>query len=133
MNKVCASGMKSVTLGAQSIALGHHEVVITGGMESMSNAPYYLDKARKGLPLGSQSLIDGILGDGLTDPKYGIHMGECGEEAASKYNIGRQEQDAYAIASYKRAADAVKVASTDRHVFSMTRRFPYLIAWFDAT
>jgi acetyl-CoA C-acetyltransferase len=109
VNKVCASGLKSIALGAQSIALGHSNVVIAGGMESMSNVPFYVPKMRDGCAVGHQSLLDGLLIDGLVDPTYGIHMGECGEEISSKYSISRKEQDEYAMLSYKRAQEATKV------------------------
>lgn len=79
-------------------------------MESMSNVPYILPGARMGFSLGHQQLVDGILGDGLIDSKYHIHMGECGEETALKYSISRQDQDAYAISSYERAIAANKVS-----------------------
>ena len=109
INKLCASGLKSVTLGAQSIALGHHSVVATGGIESMSNVPYLLPGVRNGFGFGHQQFMDGILADGLIDSKYHIHMGECGEETSLKYSISREEQDAYAIMSYERAIAANKV------------------------
>jgi acetyl-CoA C-acetyltransferase len=94
-------------LGAQSIALGMAGSVAAGGMESMSNAPYYLPSMRKGAGYGNQTVLDSILHDGLTCGKYKVHMGECTEETVKKYNISREEQDAYAIESYKRASNAV--------------------------
>jgi acetyl-CoA C-acetyltransferase len=109
VNKVCASGMKAIMLGAQSIMLGHRDVVVAGGMESMSQVPFYLDaKARLGLKYGHFQMVDGILRDGLTDVYDGIHMGNCGDMCATKYNISREEQDKYAIESYKRATAATK-------------------------
>lgn len=108
VNKVCASGMKAFMNGVQSIALGQNNTVVTGGMESMSNAPYLLEKARAGFGYGHQQVIDSVLKDGLWDAHYQIHMGDCAEETAIKYDIGREEQDAFAIQSYKRAAEAVQ-------------------------
>ena len=106
VNKVCASGMKAFIAGAQSIALGLHRTVIAGGMESMSNAPYLLEKARAGLGYGHQQVTDCVLKDGLWDARYQIHMGDCAEETAAQYGIGREAQDAFAIESYRRAAAA---------------------------
>jgi len=108
VNKVCASGMKSIMWGAQSILLGDNDVVVAGGMESMSLSPYYLDKARKGYRLGNGTLIDGMMYDGLTDPFSKTPMGLAGELCAKECQISREQQDAYAISSYTRAADAWK-------------------------
>lgn len=108
VNKVCASGMKAVMHGAQTIALGQQGVVVAGGMESMSNAPFYLDKARAGYGYGHQQVVDGILKDGLWDAKYQLHMGDCAEETAATHGITREAQDAFAIACYKRAAAAAE-------------------------
>ena len=107
VNKVCASGLKSVMLGALSIKAGYNNIVLAGGMESMSNAPYYLEKARPGFGYGHQQVTDSIIKDGLWDPLYQIHMGNCAEDTAHKMNISRQAQDDHAISSYKRAAAAV--------------------------
>jgi acetyl-CoA C-acetyltransferase len=106
VNKVCASGMKSIALGAQSIMLGDHDVVVAGGMENMSQAPFYLDNARYGYKLGNGQLLDSLIKDGLTDVYNKYHMGNAGELCAKECNITREEQDAYAIESYKRAAKA---------------------------
>ncbi len=106
INKVCASGMKAIMLGAQSIMLGDNDIVVAGGMESMSNAPYYIAKARWGMKYGNTELIDGIVRDGLQDPYEGYMMGTCGEICAEGYNFSREDQDAYATASYKRAEAA---------------------------
>src|SRR3546814_751873 len=106
VNKVCASGMKAVMLGAQSIMNGATQVVVAGGMESMSNAPYYLNKARNGYRLGHQQVTDGILADGLWDVYNDYHMGSAAELCATECNIPRQEQDQYAITSYQRAISA---------------------------
>ena len=106
VNKVCASGMKAVMIGAQSIALGHNDVVIAGGMESMSNIPYYLMKARSGYKYGHGELLDGLQFDGLTDIYNQIAMGVCADNTAKEMNISRKDQDDYAINSYKRSANA---------------------------
>jgi acetyl-CoA C-acetyltransferase len=106
VNKVCASGMKAVMLGAQSIMLGQQDVVLTGGMESMSNIPYYLAKARTGYKFGNGELLDGLTYDGLTDIYNQVAMGVCADNTAKEMNISRQDQDNYAINSYKRSAAA---------------------------
>lgn len=106
VNKVCASGMKSLMLAAQSIMSGANEVVVAGGMESMSNVPYYLDKARNGYRLGHGQLTDGLVKDGLWDVYKNYHMGSAAELCARENNISREAQDAYAIESYRRSADA---------------------------
>lgn len=106
INKVCASGMKAVMLAAQSIQLGQNDVVVAGGMESMSNVPFYLDKARTGYKLGHQSVTDGLIKDGLWDVYNDYHMGSAAELCATECNISREDQDAFAIESYKRAQSA---------------------------
>jgi acetyl-CoA C-acetyltransferase len=106
VNKVCSSGMKTVMLGAQSIMLGHNEVVMAGGMESMSNIPYYLPKVRWGMKYGGGELVDGLEKDGLRDAYDQGAMGIFADYTASKYGVSREEQDAFAIQSYKRAAQA---------------------------
>lgn len=106
VNKVCASGMKAVMFGAESIMLGLNDVVIAGGMESMSNIPYYLMKARTGYKYGNGELIDGLQHDGLTDIYNHCAMGVCADNTAKEMNISRKDQDDYAIASYKRSATA---------------------------
>jgi acetyl-CoA C-acetyltransferase len=108
VNKVCASGMKSIMLGAQSIMLGHSEVIVAGGMESMSNIPYYLPKVRWGLKFGGVEMVDGLQKDGLTDAYNHLAMGTCADATAVKFNLSREEQDRYAIQSYHRAANATK-------------------------
>ena len=104
VNKVCASGMKAIMLGAQSIMLGQNDIVVTGGTESMSNIPYYLMKARYGYKYGNSELIDGLQHDGLTDAYDHCAMGVCADNTAKEMNISRQDQDNYAINSYKRSA-----------------------------
>ncbi|MCC7297592.1 MAG: acetyl-CoA C-acyltransferase [Bacteroidia bacterium] len=106
VNKVCASGMKSVALGAQSIMLGHNDVVIAGGMENMSQVPHYLMGSRTGFKFGPINMIDGIQNDGLLDVYSNSLMGACAELCATEYGITREDQDAFAIESYKRAAAA---------------------------
>lgn len=108
VNKVCASGMKAVMFGAQSIMLGQNDVVVAGGMESMSNIPYYLMKARYGYKYGNGELVDGLQFDGLTDVYNHCAMGVCADNTAKEMNISRQDQDAYAINSYKRSAESWK-------------------------
>jgi acetyl-CoA C-acetyltransferase len=108
VNKVCGSGLKTVMMAAQAIAAGDAEIVVAGGMESMSNAPYYLPKARTGYRMGHGQLIDGMVHDGLWDPYNDFHMGIAGELCASERKIDRERQDAYAAMSYRRAQAAVK-------------------------
>jgi len=108
VNKVCASGMKAIMFGAESIMVGNNDIVVAGGMESMSNSPYYLDKARKGYRYGHAQLIDGLIKDGLWDVYNNFEMGGAAELCAKECNISRQEQDAFAMESYKRAAKANK-------------------------
>ena len=106
INKVCASGTKAIMLAAQSIALGEQDIIVAGGMESMSNVPFYLDKARTGYRLGHGTLTDGLVKDGLWDVYNDYHMGSAAELCASTCEISREQQDAFAIASYQRAQAA---------------------------
>lgn len=108
VNKVCASGLKAVMLGAQTIALGQAEVIAAGGMESMSLAPFYAPGVRTGYRYGHTTLIDSILRDGLQDAYCGLTMGEVTETCAATYGLTRQMQDAYAMRSYQRAQEAQK-------------------------
>lgn len=108
INKVCSSGMKATMLGAQAIMLGDADVVVTGGMENMSQAPYYLEKARTGYKYGNGTLIDGLTKDGLIDVYHNYPMGNAAELCAKECNISREEQDEFAIESYKRSAKAWK-------------------------
>ena len=103
INKVCSSGMKSIMLAAQSIRCGDNEIVIAGGMENMSQVPHYFAKGRSGQKLGDMKLIDGLVMDGLTDVYNKVHMGVCAEKCAKDYNISREEQDDFAIESYKKS------------------------------
>ncbi|MGK7391557.1 MAG: acetyl-CoA C-acyltransferase [Candidatus Cyclobacteriaceae bacterium M2_1C_046] len=106
INKVCSSGMKAVMFGAQSIMLGQNDVVVAGGMESMSNVPYYVPKGRFGYKYGHGQLVDGLMHDGLWEVYNEFPMGNCADNTAKEMNISREEQDEYAINSYKRAAKA---------------------------
>ena len=106
INKVCASGMKAVMLAAQSIMLGDNDVIIAGGMESMSNVPFYMQNMRWGNKYGDVSAIDGLAKDGLTDVYHNYAMGNAADLCARECNFSRQDQDSYAIQSYKRSADA---------------------------
>ncbi len=108
INKVCASGMKAVMLAAQNIMTSGADIMVAGGMESMSNVPYYVPKARFGYKYGNAELIDGLAFDGLTDVYNKTAMGISADNTAKKYDISREEQDAYAIQSYQRAAEATK-------------------------
>lgn len=108
INKVCASGMKAITLGAQSIMLGISEVVVAGGMENMSQIPYYIPNARWGYKYGHGEIVDGLAKDGLTDVYNQKAMGVCADATAARYEISREAQDAYAVESYKRAAAATE-------------------------
>jgi acetyl-CoA C-acetyltransferase len=106
INKVCSSGLKSIMLASQTIMCGDNDVVIAGGMENMSNVPHYFAKGRNGQKLGDMKLVDGMVKDGLTDVYGNVHMGLCAEKCASDNNISREEQDAFAIESYKRSAES---------------------------
>lgn len=106
VNKVCASGMKSISLAAQAIMLGDADVVVAGGMESMSQVPFYLENNRWGAKYGNGTVIDGLAKDGLTDVYGNVPMGNCAEICAKEYNFSREDQDAFAIESYKRSAAA---------------------------
>ena len=107
INKVCASGMKAIFLAAQSIKCGDSEIVVAGGMENMSMVPHYYN-ARQAKKLGDVKLTDGMVKDGLTDVYNKVHMGSCADECAREYNISREDQDDFAIQSYKKASDAIK-------------------------
>lgn len=108
VNKVCGSGLKAVMMAAQGIQVGDTELVVAGGMESMSNAPYLIPKAREGYRLGNGELIDSMINDGLWCAFDNQHMGCTGEVVASRFNVSRSEQDAYALNSHQKAAAAIK-------------------------
>ena len=106
VNKVCGSGLKAVVLGTQALKLGDEEIVVAGGMESMSNAPYILRKARTGYRLGDGKIVDTMIYDGLWDAYNDIHMGNTGEITSERYNVPREEMDEYAFNSHRKAAEA---------------------------
>src|SRR5574337_1189605 len=108
VNKVCGSGLKAVALAAQAIQTGNSEIVVAGGMESMTNAPYLLPQARKGYRLGNAQIVDSMVHDGLWDVYNNYHMGQTAENVAEKYKITRQEQDEFAVASHRKAVAAIK-------------------------
>ncbi len=108
INKVCGSGLKAVGLAAQAVQTGNAEIVVAGGMESMTNAPYILPQARKGYRLGNGQIVDSMVHDGLWEIYNNYHMGNTGENVAEKYNISREEQDAFAVDSHRKAAAAWK-------------------------
>src|SRR5882672_498607 len=108
INKVCGSGLKAVMLAAQGVATGDADIVVAGGMESMSNAPYLLPKAREGMRLGHGELIDSMVHDGLWEAYEDYHMGCCGEIVAETYGVTREQQDAFALESHRRAIAAIK-------------------------
>jgi len=108
INKVCASGMKAIMIGAQSIMLGINNLVVSGGMESMSNIPYYIPKARFGYKYGNAELVDGLQKDGLWEVYHQFAMGNCADHTATEMKITRAEQDEYAIQSYQRAAETTQ-------------------------
>lgn len=120
VNKVCASGMKSVMLAAQSIMLGENDVVVAGGMENMSSVPFYSDAVRWGAKYGDSKLIDGLAKDGLTDVYGNVPMGNCAELCAKDMKFSREEQDAFAIESYKRSAAAWSAGKFKNEVVSVT-------------
>jgi acetyl-CoA C-acetyltransferase len=116
VNKVCASGMKAVALGALSIASGESEIVVAGGMENMSAAPFLLPRARWGYRLGDGALLDCLLRDALTDPTERCHMGITAENVAREFNITRREQDEFAAESQRKAADAIKAGKFEAEI-----------------
>jgi acetyl-CoA C-acetyltransferase len=106
VSKVCGSGLQAVVLGTKTVALGDQDLVVVGGMESMSNVPYYMPAARNGARMGNTTLIDGMIHDGLWDPYSNVHMGVCGEACAKEYKFSREAQDDYAKESFRRALAA---------------------------
>src|SRR3990172_4064057 len=108
INKVCGSGLKAVALAAQAIETSNAEIVVAGGMESMTNCPYLLPQARQGLRFGHAKVLDSMIQDGLWDAYEDFHMGMTGELVAEKYQISRERPDAYAVESHRRALDAIK-------------------------
>lgn len=118
VNKVCASGMKAIMLGAQTIMAGDNEIVIAGGMENMSSVPHYLN-GRQGVKLGDMKITDGMVKDGLTDVYNQVHMGVCADECAVEYKFSREDQDAFAVSSYEKAAKAWKEGKFNDEVVSV--------------
>jgi len=120
VNKVCASGSKAIMFAAQAIMLGQAEVILAGGMESMSNVPYYLDKARFGAKYGNGQMIDGLMKDGLWDPYNDYAMGNAADATAAHYGITREEQDAFARQSYERSAAAAQAGKKQEEIVPVT-------------
>ena len=120
VNKVCASGSKAIMFGAQAIMLGQADVILAGGMESMSNVPYYLDKARFGAKYGNGQMIDGLMKDGLWDPYHDYAMGNAADATAKNYGITREEQDAFARQSYERSAAAAQAGKKKDEIVPVT-------------
>ncbi|HVH47422.1 MAG TPA: acetyl-CoA C-acyltransferase [Labilithrix sp.] len=116
VSKVCGSGMAAVIAASRTIALGDAEIVVAGGMESMSNVPYYLEKARQGYRMGNGTLIDGMIHDGLWDPYSNVHMGSCGDKCAAEYKVSREAQDEWAKESFRRALAAQKEGRFDAEI-----------------
>ena len=119
VNKVCGSGMRTVMIGANDLRCGDFSLVVAGGMESMSRAPYLLPGARDGLRMGNSSFIDSMITDGLWDPYGDKHMGNCAELCANEYSFSREEQDAYATASYQRARQAAENGGFDAEIVAV--------------
>ena len=120
VNKVCASGSKAIMFAAQAIMLGQADVILAGGMESMSNVPYYLDKARFGAKYGNGQMIDGLVRDGLWDPYHDYAMGNAADATAQHYGITREEQDAFARQSYERSAAAAQAGKKKEEIVPVT-------------
>jgi len=120
VNKVCGSGLKAVMLAAQAIRCGDASLVLAGGTENMSRAPYLLEKARTGYRMGNGVLIDSMIKDGLWDVYNNVHMGTCGDRCAEKYNFTRQQQDDFAVASFKRALEATAKGIFAREIEAVT-------------
>ncbi|MBK6463196.1 MAG: thiolase family protein [Myxococcales bacterium] len=116
VSKVCGSGLQAVVLGTKTLAVGDAELVVVGGMESMSNVPYYLDKARSGYRMGNGTLVDGMIFDGLWDPYGNVHMGNCGDLCAKEFNYTREAQDEYARESFRKALAAQKEGLFDAEI-----------------
>ncbi|KAJ2242960.1 erg10, acetyl-CoA C-acetyltransferase, partial [Coemansia sp. RSA 455] len=119
VNKVCASGMKAVTLAAQSIRLGEVQAAVAVGAESMSNVPYYMPSARFGAKFGAQSVVDGLENDGLLDAYSKTAMGYAAESTADEFGVSRDDQDDFAIASYQKAIDAAAAGKFDDEIVAV--------------
>ena len=120
INKVCGSGLKAVMLAAQAIQLGDADIVIAGGMESMSNAPYYLEKARTGYRMGDGTLVDHMVHDGLLDIVNDFHMGISNDLCSEKYHVSREDQDRYAALSYERSLASIAAGRFQEEIFHVT-------------
>ncbi|HEV8198994.1 MAG TPA: acetyl-CoA C-acetyltransferase [Candidatus Polarisedimenticolia bacterium] len=120
INKVCGSGLKAVALAAQAIKAGDHEVLVAGGMESMSNAPYLIKGAREGFRLGHGEMVDAMIHDGLWEAYENYHMGCCGENVAEKYGVSRQAQDEYALGSHRKAIAAIEAGKFKAEIVPVT-------------
>src|SRR6267143_1205927 len=116
VNKVCGSGLKAIMMAAQGVQLGDTEIVVAGGMESMSNAPYLIPKAREGYRLGNGILLDAMIHDGLWDVYNDYHMGCSGEVVSEKYAVSRAAQDEYALNSHLKAAAAIKAGKSKHEI-----------------
>ncbi len=116
VSKVCGSGMQAFIFGAKTIAVGDADLVMVGGMESMSNVPYYLEKARSGYRMGDGKLVDGMIFDGLWDPYSNVHMGTCGDKCAAEYKFSREQQDEFSKESFRRALAAQKEGMFDAEI-----------------
>jgi acetyl-CoA C-acetyltransferase len=116
VSKVCGSGLQAVIFGAKTLAVGDADVVLVGGMESMSNVPYYLDKARTGYRMGDGKIVDGMIFDGLWDPYSNVHMGTCGDKCAAEYKFTREQQDDFSKESFRRALAAQKEGMFDAEI-----------------
>src|SRR5580693_5688930 len=116
VSKVCGSGLQAVVFGTKTLAVGDADLVVVGGMESMSNVPYYLDKARTGYRMGDGKIVDGMIYDGLWDPYKNVHMGTCGDKCAAEYKFSREQQDDYARESFRRALAAQKEGMFDAEI-----------------
>ena len=122
INKMCGSGLKTVMLAHQAILAGDAEIIIAGGQESMSNAPYLLPSARYGYRLGDGQIIDSMVKDGLWDVYNNIHMGNCAEKCAKDFNFTREELDEFAINSYRKAFDAQKSGRFSEEIVNITQK-----------
>jgi len=116
VSKVCGSGLQAVIFGAKTLAVGDADLVLVGGMESMSNVPYYLDKARTGYRMGDAKVVDGMIFDGLWDPYSNVHMGTCGDKCAAEYKFSREQQDEFSRESFRRALAAQKEGMFDAEI-----------------
>src|SRR5881394_766234 len=122
VNKGCGSGLKAVMLAAQAIQCGDASMIVAGGTENMSRAPYLLEKARSGYRMGNGELVDALIRDGLWDVYNNIHMGICGDRCAEKYGFTREQQDEFAVTSFKRAIEASKKGSFAAEIQSVPVR-----------